>query len=197
MLLALIRHETASGTARSSIKGRLPSWSAPCFIKAQKCPFRKRLMLWPASVPSGPTMLEPGGTDAPSFLKARVCLWNSDEHTVGDLSPHVPGDLHRNKLKKGLSMNGYLILYSTFLYVRSPGTGGLWSPKRSSSLCQRQSCALRKGQASLLQGSPCRGNCACGLLTSWSAPRWRDCITNILVLAVPKVTAVSSPDVAY
>ena len=61
--------------------------------------------------------LESGGTDSSFFLKAQECLWNSKEHFVVDLSPPVPGNLHRDKLNKGLSMDGYLTLCSTCLYV--------------------------------------------------------------------------------
>ena len=50
--------------------------------------------------------LECGGTDSSYFLKAKECLWNSKEHMVVDLSPPVPGNLHRDK---GLSMDGFLI----------------------------------------------------------------------------------------
>ena len=47
---------------------------------------------------------------APPFIMAQDCLWNNEENIVGELSPPVLGDLHRDKLNKGLSMAGYLTL---------------------------------------------------------------------------------------
>ena len=38
------------------------------------------------------------------------CLWNGEENNVGDLNHPVPGDLNRDKLTKGLNMDGSLKL---------------------------------------------------------------------------------------
>ena len=43
------------------------------------------------------------------------CLLKSEEHTVGDIIPLVPGDLHTDKLNKGLSMAQYLIHCSIYV----------------------------------------------------------------------------------
>ena len=54
---------------------------------------------------------------APHLIMELECLWNSDEHNVGALSPPVPGDLHRARLNKRQSRALYLILCSTCLGV--------------------------------------------------------------------------------
>ena len=65
---------------------------------------------------------------APPFIMGRDCLWNSEDINVGHLSPSVSGALHKDKLKKGLSMAGYLILCST---CWSQGT---WGPTSVSNM---------------------------------------------------------------
>ena len=47
---------------------------------------------------------------ASHFSKAQDCLWHSEENIIGDLCPPVPGDLHRDKLNKGLRTQPYSIL---------------------------------------------------------------------------------------
>ena len=44
------------------------------------------------------------------------CLWNREEHNDGDINPVVPGDIDKDKLNKGWSMDRYWILSATCLY---------------------------------------------------------------------------------
>ena len=46
------------------------------------------------------------------------------EHNIGVLSPQVPGDLHRDKLKKGFSIDGLIIICSTSVCVSLLGQKG-------------------------------------------------------------------------
>ena len=54
---------------------------------------------------------------APCFNMGQDCLWNREEHNIGDINPFVPADLDQDKLNKGWSVAQYLIHCSTCLYV--------------------------------------------------------------------------------
>ena len=45
------------------------------------------------------------------------CLWDSEEHNVGDISHPFTEDLHRDKFNKELSVDMYIILCLTCLFV--------------------------------------------------------------------------------
>ena len=57
-------------------------------------------------------------------LWEQYCLWRSEEHIVGDLSPPVPGNLHRDKLNKGLSRHTQSFVQLVSIYV--PWDRGLY-----------------------------------------------------------------------
>ena len=88
------------------------------------------------------------GATQRTYCTADWLLDSSWEKTasVTARSNYHAGDLHKYKLNKGYSMDWYLILCSTCLYVAS-GRGVFRSPTLCSSLLQRQSCPIMRGGA--------------------------------------------------
>ena len=135
------------------------------------------------------TEVRPLSWSAPRFCMGWDRLWDTEELNLGDLNPHVPGDLHEHMLNKGFEY-GWILNPLFNLYLSwAPRTGVLRSPTWCSLLFQRQSHPIMKGD---------QITCAVYRLCCSSLSQRQSCpiikegadqpctLTSVLLIAVPE-----------